>query len=77
MKLSTYWKLFLFFQQIQKEVRMGKFLSGYKTYIAGIALIALGIKQAAVDGQLDAGLQSILAGIAIMSGRSAIAKVGK
>jgi hypothetical protein len=77
MKLTTYWKLFYFYQQLKKELRMSKFLSGYKTYIAGAALIMLGIKQCTIDGQLDAGLQSILAGVAVMSGRSAIAKVGK
>lgn len=82
MKIVTIWKLFWFYEKLQKLFKskgtiMGKFISGYKTYIAGFALIALGAKQIFVDNQLDAGLQSIFAGIAIMAGRSAIDKIGK
>ena len=80
MKIVTMWKLYWFYEKVKKlfkGVDMGKFIGGYKTYIAGVALIALGAKQIFVDNQLDAGLQSVFAGIAIMAGRSAIAKIGK
>ncbi len=51
------------------------FLSGYKTYIAAIGLIGLGIYQAS-KGDIDTGVQSIIQGIAIITGRQAIAKIG-
>ena len=41
-----------------------QFLSGYKTYIAAVGFIALGISQI-MGGDLDQGLQRIMEGLAI------------
>lgn len=47
-------------------------LSGYKTYISALGLLGLGIFQLST-GSFQAGLQSILAGAAAASLKSAIA----
>lgn len=48
-------------------------LDGYKTYIAGIGLIALGVYQI-TQGQIEVGVQSIIAGLGMMAIRNAITK---
>ena len=53
-----------------------KFLSGYKTYIVGVITILFGITQCA-GGTADLGIQNILVGLAMLTGRAAISKVTK
>jgi hypothetical protein len=52
---------------------MLKFLDGYKTYLAGVGLIGLGLYQVSI-GHLEQAGQSFLAGLAAFGLRSAIAK---
>lgn len=49
------------------------FGSGWKTYVAGIGLIGLGVYQIS-QGQYEAALQSIAAGIAALGLRHAVEK---
>jgi hypothetical protein len=46
-----------------------------KTFWAGVLTIAWGAKVAVVDGDYNSGIQTVLVGIAIVTGRQAIAKV--
>jgi hypothetical protein len=49
-------------------------LTGLKTYIAGLGLVALGVYQIS-DGQVDTGYQTILEGVAVAGFRAAVAKI--
>lgn len=49
-------------------------LSGYKTYIVGIATIIYGIGLI-VNGQVELGIQSILTGLGLIGLRLGVAKV--
>ncbi len=53
-----------------------KWLEGKKTYLAGVGLIVTGLTQIA-NGDTAGGVQSILMGIAAITGRQALAKVAK
>jgi hypothetical protein len=48
-------------------------LQGYKTYIAAVGLLALGVYQL-TGGDLPTGIHSILAGLAAFGLRSALAR---
>ena len=50
------------------------FLEGSKTNIAAIGLIALGIYEL-TQGQLEKGIQDVMAGIGLIGLRHAVAKV--
>ncbi|MEW5725858.1 MAG: hypothetical protein AB1896_22295 [Thermodesulfobacteriota bacterium] len=53
-------------------------LSGKKTYIVGVATILSGIAGMVINGQVDqAGINAILLGLGMLTGRAAIAKLGK
>lgn len=52
------------------------FFSGWKTYIAGIGLIGLGLYQAS-QGLYQEGLASIVAGIGLMTGRRAVERLAR
>ena len=49
-------------------------LTGYKTYIAGIGMICLGIYQI-TQGEFDSGMKTIAEGLAVFGVRAAIEKV--
>jgi hypothetical protein len=51
-------------------------LQGKKTYLAGIGLIVTGLTQIA-NNDFAGGVQSILLGIAAITGRQALARVAK
>jgi hypothetical protein len=50
-------------------------LNGYLTYLAGIGFLVVGIYQI-ITGDTQKGVESIIAGFAIIGGRRAIGKVG-
>jgi hypothetical protein len=54
-------------------MNMDNFLSGYKTYIAGVGLIGLALYQLST-GDYSAAAQSFLAGLTAVGLRHAIAK---
>ena len=49
------------------------FLDGYKTIVAAVGLVALGVYQLS-QGQLELGFQSLMAGLAALGLRHAIEK---
>jgi hypothetical protein len=49
-------------------------LSGYKTYVAAIGLVGLAVYQFS-QGQIDTGVQSLLAALAAAGLRHAVTKV--
>ena len=53
-----------------------KFLSGKKTYIVGLGFIGMGAFMIS-QNQSELGMSKILEGLAIMSGRAAIGKIGQ
>ena len=52
------------------------FLSGWKTYIAGVGLILTGIALC-IGKEYEKGIQSILAGFGLCGVKAAIVKTGK
>jgi hypothetical protein len=46
-------------------------LQGWKTYLAGAGLIGLGVYQIS-QGQIEQGIQSILAGFGLLAARRAV-----
>jgi hypothetical protein len=50
-------------------------LNGFKTYIAAIGLIGLGLWQLS-QGQVEAGFASILSGLAMLGLRQAVGRIG-
>jgi hypothetical protein len=57
-------------------MKIFNFLQGYKTYIIGAVTILYGITQLC-NQQQDVGIQNIMLGLAMLSGRAAIAKSTK
>lgn len=53
-----------------------KWLEGKKTYLAGLGLVITGLTQIA-NGDVAGGVQSVLIGIAAITGRQALAKATK